>query len=80
MYNHFVKLIARGFLSRNDMNYALTELKEEEPWLRNYHSKMLQMISTRLAGSEKALEQMKKKGLAHATAGTAGSYACRDLR
>ena len=43
VYNYF---ILNKFKSRNEMNYALTELKEQQPILRNYHSKMLQMIST----------------------------------
>jgi putative transposase len=49
-------------LDRNDMNYMLTELKEEKPWLNNYHSKMLQMISTKIAGATKALESSKARG------------------
>jgi hypothetical protein len=48
IYNYFV---INKFRSRNDMNYALTELKEQLPGLRKYHSKMLQMISTKVAGA-----------------------------
>lgn len=59
VYNYFV---LNRFRSRNDMNYALTELKEQQPILRKYHSKMLQMISTKVAGALSALEQLKKKG------------------
>lgn len=59
VYNYFV---LNNFKSRNDMNYALTELKEQQPTLRNYHSKMLQMISTKVAGAWSALEELKKKG------------------
>jgi putative transposase len=44
------------------MNYILTELKQSEPWLYNYYSKMLQMVSTQLEGSEKALIELNKKG------------------
>ena len=44
------------------MNYILTELKQSEPWLYNYHSKMLQMVSTQLEGSEKSLIELSKKG------------------
>ena len=61
VYNYFVR---NGYMmmTRNDMNYALTELKEQEPWLNNYHSKMLQMVSTQVAGARKALTELKKKG------------------
>ncbi len=59
VYNYFVR---NGYKTRNDMNYALTELKEHEPWLNNYHSKMLQMVSTQVAGARKALKELKKKG------------------
>lgn len=44
------------------MNYSLTELKEQQPILRNYHSKMLQMISTKIAAAQFALEELKEKG------------------
>jgi putative transposase len=40
-------------MSEYDMNYALTELKEQHPWLRNYHSKMLQMVGKQLAAARK---------------------------
>jgi putative transposase len=59
VYNYFV---LNKFSSRNDMNYALTELKEQQPILRNYHSKMLQMISTKVAGALAGMEGLKKKG------------------
>jgi len=49
-------------VSRNDLNYFLTELKEQEPWLYSYHSKMLQMISTQIDGAQKALERLRKNG------------------
>ena len=62
VYNYFV---LNNFRSRNEMNYALTELKEQQPVLRNYHSKMLQMISTKVAAAWSALEELKKRG--HAT-------------
>lgn len=35
------------------MNYALTELKEQHPWLRNYYGKMLQMVSKQIATARK---------------------------
>ncbi|WKT58910.1 hypothetical protein QVH35_05745 [Candidatus Nitrosotenuis chungbukensis] len=53
VYNKFVEHVQNGFVSRNDLNYMLTELKQQESWLYNYHAKMLQMISTKLdAGSK----------------------------
>ncbi len=58
IYNFFV---LNNFKNRNDMNYALTELKEQQPVLRNYHSKMLQMISTKVAGALDALEELRKR-------------------
>ncbi len=60
VYNYFV---LNNFRNRNDMNYALTELKEQQPILRNYHSKMLQMISTKVAAAWSGLEELKKRGL-----------------
>lgn len=44
------------------MQYALTELKETEPWLKLYHSKMLQMIPHRIDSARRSLIEMKKKG------------------
>src|SRR5207244_12797482 len=40
-------------MSEYDMNYALTELKEQHPWLCNYHSKMLQMVCKQVATARK---------------------------
>ncbi|HEX5457574.1 MAG TPA: RNA-guided endonuclease TnpB family protein [Candidatus Nitrosotalea sp.] len=62
VYNRFVEIAQNNFVSRNDLNYFLTELKQSEPWLYNYHSKMLQMVSTQLEGSQKALIELGKKG------------------
>lgn len=62
VYNKFVESAKNGFVSRNDMNYILTELKQSESWLYNYHSKMLQMVSTQLEGAEKALLELSKRG------------------
>lgn len=62
VYNKFVEQAQKSFLSRNDMNYILTELKQSESWLYQYHSKMLQMVSTQLEGTEKALIELNKKG------------------
>lgn len=41
------------------MNYALTELKEQHPWLRNYHSKMLQMVGKQIASARKTAKSSK---------------------
>ena len=62
VYNKFVEQAQKSFLSRNDMNYYLTELKQSESWLYNYHSKMLQMVSTQLESAEKSLIEISKKG------------------
>ena len=62
VYNRFVEMAERGFVTRNDMNYFLTELKQQEPWLYNYHSKMLQMISTQIDGAQKALMRLHENG------------------
>lgn len=61
VYNKMVlKIHNEGFQSRNDLNYFLTELKEENVWLYQHHSKMLQMISTQLHGSQRSLQELKK--------------------
>ena len=62
IYNYFVRLARDGFISRNDMCYALVELKETNTWLRDYHSKMLQMVATTIVNSEKTLFALRKKG------------------
>ena len=62
VYNKFVEQAQHNFLSRNDMNYILTELKQQESWLYNYHSKMLQSVSTQLESAEKTLIELSKKG------------------
>jgi len=50
MYNYFLD----KNMSEYDMNYALTELKEQHPWLRKYyHSKMLQMVAKQVAAARK---------------------------
>lgn len=59
VYNYFV---SKGYRDRNEMNYALIELKEQQPILRKYHSKMLQMVSTKVAGARNALSGLKKRG------------------
>src|SRR5579875_1271180 len=61
VYNYFLD---SGFTgeSEYDMNYALTELKEQTPFLRNYHSKMLQMVAKKIATANKALKALRKNG------------------
>ena len=58
VYNYF----SDKNLSKEDMQFALTELKEQEPFLRNYHSKMLQMVVHRIDSSRKVLQALKKNG------------------
>ena len=62
VYNKFVEYTQKGFVSRNDCNYYLTELKQSEDWLYQYHSKMLQSISTQIDGAQKAQIELNKKG------------------
>ncbi|KFM16980.1 putative transposase in snaA-snaB intergenic region protein [Marine Group I thaumarchaeote SCGC RSA3] len=38
------------------------ELKEEEPWLYEHHSKMLQMVAVQVDGAQKGLLQLRKNG------------------
>ncbi len=59
IYNYFLE---GDFQTEYDMNYALTELKEEETFLRNYHSKMLQMVTKNIASSKKALRSLRRNG------------------
>jgi len=59
VYNYFLSISP---MSEYDMNYALTELKEQHPWLRNYYSKMLQTVRKQVAAARKALSSMKRKG------------------
>src|SRR3990167_4016283 len=55
VYNKFVEQAQKNFISQYDMQYMLTELKQSEPWLYNYHSKMLQPIASQVAGAEKEI-------------------------
>ncbi|MEW5839962.1 MAG: RNA-guided endonuclease TnpB family protein [Thermoproteota archaeon] len=50
VYNYFLSIPP---MSEYDMNYSLTELKEQHPWLYNYHSKMLQMVCKQVAAARK---------------------------
>ncbi len=43
------------------MQFALTELKENESWLKLYHSKMLQMIPHQIDSARRSLIEKKKK-------------------
>lgn len=60
VYNCFVN--SPSPMTEFDMNYALVELKEETPFLRNYHSKMLQMVAKQIASANKALKTLKENG------------------
>lgn len=63
IYNRMIeKIHSDGFHTRNDLSYFLTELKQREDWLYSYHSKMLQMICSQLAGAQKALITLNKSG------------------
>jgi len=46
-------------MSVNDMQLVLTELKESHPWLRKYHSKMLQMVVHQIDAARTALASLK---------------------
>lgn len=61
-------------MSEYDMNYALTELKEQHPWLRNYYAKMLQMVSKQVAAARKATSSLKRNGYKTGRL----SYRCND--
>jgi len=49
VYNYFLD----KNMSEYDMNYALTELKEQHPWLGNYRAQMLQMVGKQVATARK---------------------------
>jgi len=59
LYNYFLN---KNIQSLNDMQFALTELKEQETWLRNYHSKMLQMVVHKIDANRKILQSLRRKG------------------
>ena len=44
------------------MQFVLTELKESHPWLRNYHSKMLQMVVHQIDAARSSLDSLKSHG------------------
>ena len=58
VYNYFLD----KNMSVYDMQFALTELKEEESFLRNYHSKMLQMVVHRIDAANNALKALRQNG------------------
>lgn len=58
VYNYF---LGRK-MSTEDMQFALTELKEQEPFPRNYHSKMLQMVVHKIDAANKALRALRRNG------------------
>lgn len=59
LYNYFLTIRAT---SEYDLNYTLTDLKEWQPWLYNYHSKMLQMVAKRVAANMSSLKTLQKNG------------------
>ncbi|MEW6588372.1 MAG: transposase, partial [Thermoproteota archaeon] len=63
VYNRFIeKIHSEGFQSRNDLSYVLTELKQQESWLYDYNSKMLQMIATQAHSAQKSIAVLNKNG------------------
>jgi hypothetical protein len=58
VYNYFVPMPK---MSEFDMNYALTELKEQHPWLRDYHSKMLQMVCKQVSAARRVAKGKLRK-------------------
>jgi len=58
VYNYFIEKL----MSKEDMQFALTELKEQETFLRNYHSKMLQMVCHKVDTANKSLAALRKNG------------------
>lgn len=59
LYNY---LLNRNIQSREDMQFILTELKEQEPWLTQFHSKMLQMVVHKIDSSRKAMKALQSNG------------------
>lgn len=62
VYNRFVQFAQKKFVTQIELQNLLIELKEQEPWLKKYHSKMLQMIALQIHSAEKALTQLRKNG------------------
>lgn len=59
LYNYFLD---QNISSKEDMQFALTELKEQEGWLRRYHSKMLQMVVHKIDSSRMSLQALQRNG------------------
>ncbi len=59
LYNYF---ISKNIHTVEDMQFALTELKEREPWLRGYHSKMLQMVIHKIHAGRKSGIALERNG------------------
>lgn len=59
LYNY---LIDKNIQSREDMQFILTELKLQEPWLTQFHSKMLQMVIHKIDSSRRALKALQRNG------------------
>src|SRR5581483_8620225 len=57
VYNYFYRNSI--VMSVYDMQFALTEIKEQHPWLYNYHSTMLQMVIHKIDAARKALSVLK---------------------
>lgn len=49
-------------MSVEDMQFALVELKESRPGLRNYYFKMLRMVVHQIDGARKALNTLRSHG------------------
>lgn len=60
VYNKFIDYSRKGIVSQFDLQDYLMELKQQESWLYNYHSKMLQMICVQISGSQKGLKALKE--------------------
>src|SRR5690242_3936977 len=62
IYNKLIDYSKKGSVSQYDLQDYLIELKQQESWLYNYHSKMLQMVCVQMSGSQKALKALKENG------------------
>ena len=58
LYNY---LLSKNLWSRDDIQFVPTELKENESWLKLYHSKMLQMIPHQIDSARRSLIEKKKE-------------------
>ncbi|SMH72192.1 RNA-guided endonuclease InsQ/TnpB family protein [Candidatus Nitrosotalea okcheonensis] len=62
VYNKFIDYSKKGSVSQFDLQDYLMELKQQESWLYNYHSKMLQMVCVQMSGSQKTLKSLRENG------------------